>query len=716
MPEKTEKRPRRASASRPGEASADIFSALGLGDSVEEQKDVLSHVRSIYNAMAPVNFRSSTQRRDLRQAIVDRMDRMPPAVQEISSDKAEELLYRLVQLLRTTWGGGSAMEWPDSEPEAKKHKKEPESTSGAFGDSVEQIRRVIDQRAQLDDYARNQLSKWKARRTEEAEAERASMQETLRRARNKMVRRATHTIWRELRREEQELVEKAIKCKATLKARRRLWRELERGGLEKERDVVQTAEMETREQAQKIGDSKKEAEQEPAEEPEQRGYRGVTEESREEMQGRLELIKQNLPRGVGNTVLEVQEKLRLELDSWEETIKPSISSYTRILELELWEMWQELELAMQDEVLRSRRLLNGKPDIEDHVWKFLRENPDFRDRLGLRMLERLGHRKYSLGPAVNGFGEEAQRGRDDIGLKISNGQEDLLCYLNERHGGHIQQQLQKHQGIERQGPLQGLSLDAVQFVQDAERRIQHEINVWLEQLRERWQQRIVTTMRKLAHQSLREIPLHVDEELLRRTRWRGPVPKDYIHPVELGMIPDTELKVISAIRTRASTSLNLAQLTTSPPVYGPRCTWIKSSSLQLKTLLKILPEQLKFNRAEEALWLSHRALEDIDPTRLSEVQSNERILTHLNFSAVIQQYIDEFYPEYPGLRSGSSIPKSIRQPRFTLIARRRLVPGKPEYSITSKNSINVHLISNGIRPTIGGGRFSIEYSNTQTDP
>lgn len=166
---------RRVSPARLEKASAELFSGLGLGGNPEEQETVLGHLRTIYRGVAPVNFRSSIQRGRLCEAIADRLDEMPAAVRAMEAGQATALLYKLVLLLRDTWGDEDTPEWPESDLEVATHKKDPKSKPGALGKAVKKIQQWIRQKSQPES-ARPQASNWRAQREAEAEAERGQQE------------------------------------------------------------------------------------------------------------------------------------------------------------------------------------------------------------------------------------------------------------------------------------------------------------------------------------------------------------------------------------------------------------------------------------------------------------------------------------------------------------------------------------------------------------
>lgn len=170
MPKKLTRR--RSSPAQLEKESAKLFSSLGLGDHPEEQQSVLGHLRSIFRGVAPVNFRSSIQRGRLCDAIADRLDEMPTLVRGMEPDQAVGLLYKLVLLLRDTWGVKD-VEWPDSDQDLANHKRDSKSKSGALGKAAKKIQQWIRQKTQHEEYASSQVSE----RGAQYEAERSGHEE-----------------------------------------------------------------------------------------------------------------------------------------------------------------------------------------------------------------------------------------------------------------------------------------------------------------------------------------------------------------------------------------------------------------------------------------------------------------------------------------------------------------------------------------------------------
>lgn len=81
----------------PGDESLreEIFAKLGIEPGTPDEAAVMDQMRSAYDSVRPVNFRSSIHRRNLRQAIVDRVEALPDSIENRDEDGTIDLLYKL---------------------------------------------------------------------------------------------------------------------------------------------------------------------------------------------------------------------------------------------------------------------------------------------------------------------------------------------------------------------------------------------------------------------------------------------------------------------------------------------------------------------------------------------------------------------------------------------------------------------------------------------
>ncbi|KAJ5584404.1 uncharacterized protein N7459_004204 [Penicillium hispanicum] len=82
------------------------FTALGVTNG-QDQRNISRVLRAAYAAVVPVDLRSRTHRQRLRQAISDRMNQMPAAIQNRDQQTTLDQLYQLARSLRSSWSNAA---------------------------------------------------------------------------------------------------------------------------------------------------------------------------------------------------------------------------------------------------------------------------------------------------------------------------------------------------------------------------------------------------------------------------------------------------------------------------------------------------------------------------------------------------------------------------------------------------------------------------------